>query len=209
MVQLAPSPTAGRASSRAASSNGSRSPARWCSSPSSCSWTSRWAPSTSSCASRCSTRSSTCTSSLGVTVVYVTHDQSEALTMSDRVAVFNDGVIQQLATPDGSVRAAGEQPSSPSSSARTTRLFGKVEAIAGDRCTVEARRRLGDRRVPGQHRRSPGARTIALAPAGAGRDQPDRCRRRPQAVEAGSRSSSIWATASAPGSASAATTTSS
>ena len=33
---------------------------------------------------------------LGVTVVYVTHDQSEALTMSDRVAVFNDGQIQQL-----------------------------------------------------------------------------------------------------------------
>ncbi len=38
--------------------------------------------------------------SLGVTVVYVTHDQSEALTMSNRVAVFNDGVIQQLSTPD-------------------------------------------------------------------------------------------------------------
>ena len=36
---------------------------------------------------------------LGITVVYVTHDQSEALTMSDRVAVFNDGVIQQLAPP--------------------------------------------------------------------------------------------------------------
>ena len=34
---------------------------------------------------------------LGVTFVYVTHDQSEALTMSDRVAVFNDGVVQQLA----------------------------------------------------------------------------------------------------------------
>jgi putative spermidine/putrescine transport system ATP-binding protein len=34
---------------------------------------------------------------LGVTFVYVTHDQSEALTMSDRVAVFNDGIIQQLA----------------------------------------------------------------------------------------------------------------
>jgi putative spermidine/putrescine transport system ATP-binding protein len=38
--------------------------------------------------------------SLGVTVVYVTHDQTEALTMSDRIAVFNDGVIQQLATPE-------------------------------------------------------------------------------------------------------------
>ena len=36
---------------------------------------------------------------LGVTVVYVTHDQSEALTMSNRIAVFNDGVIQQLAPP--------------------------------------------------------------------------------------------------------------
>ena len=36
---------------------------------------------------------------LGVTVVYVTHDQSEALTMSDRIAVFNDGVVQQLADP--------------------------------------------------------------------------------------------------------------
>jgi putative spermidine/putrescine transport system ATP-binding protein len=34
-----------------------------------------------------------------VTVVYVTHDQSEALTMSDRIAVFNDGVIQQLSGP--------------------------------------------------------------------------------------------------------------
>ena len=37
---------------------------------------------------------------LGVTVVYVTHDQSEALTMSDRIAVFDDGIIQQLSTPD-------------------------------------------------------------------------------------------------------------
>ena len=37
---------------------------------------------------------------LGVTFVYVTHDQGEALTMSDRVAVFNEGVIQQLDTVD-------------------------------------------------------------------------------------------------------------
>jgi len=37
---------------------------------------------------------------LGVTVVYVTHDQSEALTMSNRVAVFDDGIIQQLAPPE-------------------------------------------------------------------------------------------------------------
>lgn len=35
----------------------------------------------------------------GLTVVYVTHDQGEALTMSDRIAVFNNGIIQQLASP--------------------------------------------------------------------------------------------------------------
>ncbi|MDN5842494.1 MAG: ABC transporter ATP-binding protein [Alcaligenaceae bacterium] len=37
---------------------------------------------------------------LGITMVYVTHDQSEALTMSDRIAVFHDGRIQQLADPE-------------------------------------------------------------------------------------------------------------
>src|SRR5690606_37173364 len=36
---------------------------------------------------------------LGVTVVYVTHDQGEALTMSDRVAVFHDGMVQQIGSP--------------------------------------------------------------------------------------------------------------
>jgi putative spermidine/putrescine transport system ATP-binding protein len=36
---------------------------------------------------------------LSLTIVYVTHDQNEALTMSDRVAVFSDGRIQQAATP--------------------------------------------------------------------------------------------------------------
>jgi putative spermidine/putrescine transport system ATP-binding protein len=36
---------------------------------------------------------------LGVTLVYVTHDQNEALTMSDRIAVFQDGVIRQIDTP--------------------------------------------------------------------------------------------------------------
>ncbi|WP_332689012.1 ABC transporter ATP-binding protein [Bosea sp. (in: a-proteobacteria)] len=37
---------------------------------------------------------------LGVTMVYVTHDQEEALTMSDRIAVFDQGRIQQLASPE-------------------------------------------------------------------------------------------------------------
>jgi putative spermidine/putrescine transport system ATP-binding protein len=37
---------------------------------------------------------------LGITFVYVTHDQEEALTMSDRVAVFNDGRVEQIGTPE-------------------------------------------------------------------------------------------------------------
>src|SRR5450756_109519 len=36
---------------------------------------------------------------LGVTTVYVTHDQTEALTMGDRIAVLKDGVLQQTGTP--------------------------------------------------------------------------------------------------------------
>ena len=36
---------------------------------------------------------------VGITFVYVTHDQDEALTMSDRIAVFNDGRIEQVGTP--------------------------------------------------------------------------------------------------------------
>ncbi len=38
--------------------------------------------------------------SIGVTIVYVTHDQGEALTLSNRIAVFNDGKVQQLSSPD-------------------------------------------------------------------------------------------------------------
>lgn len=38
--------------------------------------------------------------SLGKTFIYVTHDQEEALTMSDRIAVIHDGALQQVGTPD-------------------------------------------------------------------------------------------------------------
>ena len=37
---------------------------------------------------------------LGITTIYVTHDQEEALTLSDRIAVFNKGVIEQIGTPN-------------------------------------------------------------------------------------------------------------
>lgn len=45
----------------------------------------------------------------GATFVYVTHDQREALSLSDRVVVFNQGRVEQVGTPDGIYR----QPASP------------------------------------------------------------------------------------------------
>ena len=37
---------------------------------------------------------------LGVTTIYVTHDQIEAMTMGDRIAVMRDGTLQQVDTPE-------------------------------------------------------------------------------------------------------------
>ena len=72
---------------------------------------------------------------IGVTVVYVTHDQSEALTMSNRIAVFDDGVIQQLAPP----AELYEKPQNAfvaSFIGENNQLHGRVEEIKGDRCSV-------------------------------------------------------------------------
>ena len=37
---------------------------------------------------------------VGITFVFVTHDQEEALTMSDRIAVMNDGRVEQIGSPE-------------------------------------------------------------------------------------------------------------
>jgi putative spermidine/putrescine transport system ATP-binding protein len=73
--------------------------------------------------------------SLGITVIYVTHDQGEALTMSDRIAVFNDGIVQQLASPSDLY----ERPDNSFVAGfigENNKLPGTIEAIADGRCTV-------------------------------------------------------------------------
>jgi putative spermidine/putrescine transport system ATP-binding protein len=73
---------------------------------------------------------------LQVTVVYVTHDQSEALTMSDRVAVFNDGVVQQLASPP----VLYEKPDNAFVAqfiGENNRFVGTVREVANGHCVVE------------------------------------------------------------------------
>jgi putative spermidine/putrescine transport system ATP-binding protein len=69
-------------------------------------------------------------------VVYVTHDQSEALTMSDRIAVFNDGVIQQLAAPADLY----ERPTNTFVArfiGENNQLLGTVKTLNGQTCLVE------------------------------------------------------------------------
>ncbi|WP_176085877.1 ABC transporter ATP-binding protein [Martelella sp. HB161492] len=73
---------------------------------------------------------------LGVTFVYVTHDQTEALTMSDRVAVFNDGVIQQLSAPD-LLYEAPRNSFVAQFIGENNKLNGTVKEVRGTECSVE------------------------------------------------------------------------
>ena len=58
---------------------------------------------------------------LAITFVYVTHDQDEALTMSDRLAVFDQGRIEQIGEPAEVCTTGRRMPSSPASSASRKR----------------------------------------------------------------------------------------
>jgi len=74
--------------------------------------------------------------SIGVTVVYVTHDQSEALTMSNRIAVFNDGKVQQLSSPD----KLYEEPVNSFVAefiGENNTFQGEVADISGDKCKIK------------------------------------------------------------------------
>ena len=88
----------------------------------------------------------------GTTFVYVTHDQEEAMTMSDRIAVMNGGVVEQLATP----KELYQRPASAfvAGFIGTSNLIElRVDGREGDLLSM----RLGD-----------GQRILAVAPEGAG-----------------------------------------
>jgi len=101
---------------------------------------------------------------LGVTMVYVTHDQSEALTMSDRIAVFHRGRIQQLDTP----KEMYEYPQNAFVArfiGENNRLDGTTEATADGRCMV--RIKDSDARIEGtlvEPVQDGGAVTVSLRP---------------------------------------------
>ncbi|MGO6791464.1 ABC transporter ATP-binding protein [Rhizobium ruizarguesonis] len=73
---------------------------------------------------------------LGISIVYVTHDQGEALTMSDRIAIFNDGVVQQLGSPN----EVYERPANPFVArfiGDNNALQGRVESVDGLVCRIQ------------------------------------------------------------------------
>jgi spermidine/putrescine transport system ATP-binding protein len=73
---------------------------------------------------------------VGITFVYVTHDQGEALTMSDRIAVMNDGSIEHLGTP----REIYEHPRTRFVAGfigTSNLLTGTVARMDGDRAVIE------------------------------------------------------------------------
>ena len=72
---------------------------------------------------------------LGLTVVYVTHDQTEALTMSNRIAVFDDGVVQQCASPEN-LYEKPENAFVANFIGENNQLTGKVKSINGKTCVV-------------------------------------------------------------------------
>jgi len=88
---------------------------------------------------------------VGITFIFVTHDQEEALTMSDRIAVFNQGKIEQLGTP----REVYENPKSPFVSefvGQTNKIVfeGKNVNIRPEFITISKSKKFGDRSLTGK-----------------------------------------------------------
>lgn len=112
---------------------------------------------------------------LGITVVYVTHDQSEALTMSSRVAVFRAGAIQQLS----SARDLYENPSNlfvANFIGENNSCSGKVSSIAAGSCVIELEDGQTAKGLQADNSVSPGSdATLSIRPERIVIDPPGNC----------------------------------
>src|SRR6266498_3526509 len=96
--------------------------------------------------------------SLGLTTVFVTHDQDEALSMSDRVLVMRDGQVQQLGTPEEIYRRPANR--------FVAEFVGQVNLISGTVAAAEHGRalvELSGRRIWVVAERQPASREVTLA----------------------------------------------
>ena len=113
---------------------------------------------------------------LGITFIYVTHDQEEALTMSDTIVVMNQGYIQQIGTPVKISTMSRKMPSSPTLSETATSstaimLEDKLVKILGVRFRLRGHRL---RTKPPGGRRHPSRRMWIWSSSG-GRHHRRRC----------------------------------
>ena len=174
--------TASRRRSPVASASASRWAARSSASRRCSSWTSRCPTSTPSCACRPARRSPSLQRRLGVTTVYVTHDQVEAMTMGDRVAVLKDGMLQQVDTPRDLYdqpgqrlrrrlhRLAGDEPARRPTWSRAARSFGDSRRSRSPRDVDAA---AAERREAGHHRLPPGGPRVLTDGRGPARSTVD------------------------------------
>jgi spermidine/putrescine transport system ATP-binding protein len=72
---------------------------------------------------------------VGITFVYVTHDQEEALTMSDRIAVMDSGLVRQVADPT-TLYELPQDRFVANFIGQTNMFSGRVESVEGDRVTL-------------------------------------------------------------------------
>ncbi len=100
--------------------------------------------------------------SLGITSIYVTHDQHEAMTMSDRIAIMNNGRIEQIASPQEIYRNPATRFVAEFVG-RVNIIDGTIEAGAGDLSVL--RTASGNLKVPaGSGKDGAGARLLAVRP---------------------------------------------
>ena len=99
----------------------------------------------------------------GLTVVYVTHDQSEAMTMSDRIAVFNNGIIQQLAPP-ADLYEKPENAFVARFIGESNELKGTVASVESQACTVKLDGGATIRASTGAATRTSGSACVSLRP---------------------------------------------
>ena len=111
----------------------------------SCCSTSRSPRSTGTCGSTCRSRSSACSAQLGLTTILVTHDQDEAMSVADRIAVMNSG-------PGRAVRHARSRSTTGRSTLFVNGFIGTDQPAAG-----QGRRRRGRHRDRRRSRPAPAA----------------------------------------------------
>ena len=78
---------------------------------------------------------------VGITFVYVTHDQEEALTMSDRIAVMNEGKVQQIADPT-TLYELPKNSFVANFIGQINVFSGVVESVSGDKVTLRTSREM-------------------------------------------------------------------